>query len=58
MSTNLQMKNVKDSYLIPRIDDEVNTLVDSKLFGSGANSGFWHVELDPKDKDSRWTPAG
>ena len=41
----------KDSYPLPRIDDMLESLADSKWFSSlDLRSGYWQVKLDPADK--------
>ena len=42
----------KDNYPLPRIDDMLETLSGSRYFSSlDLASGFWQVELDPKDRE-------
>ncbi|CAB4424285.1 unnamed protein product [Rhizophagus irregularis] len=42
----------KDCYPLPRIDDMLETLSGSRWFSSlDLASGFWQVELDPKDRE-------
>ena len=42
----------KDCYPLPRIDDMLETLQGSQWFSSlDLASGFWQVELDPKDRE-------
>jgi len=42
----------KDSYPLPRIDDMLETLSNAQWFSSlDLASGFWQVELDPKDRE-------
>ncbi|VEN42942.1 unnamed protein product [Callosobruchus maculatus] len=49
-----QLNNVtlKDSYPLPRIDDTLDTLAGSKVFFTlDLKSGYWQVEMDPRDKE-------
>src|SRR5208282_1201099 len=42
----------KDCYPLPRIDDMLETLSGAQWFSSlDLASGFWQVELDPKDRE-------
>ncbi|CAK1598545.1 unnamed protein product [Parnassius mnemosyne] len=42
----------KDSYPLPRIDDTLDMLTDVKWFSTlDLKSGYWQVEIDPKDKE-------
>lgn len=42
----------KDCYPLPRIDDMLETLSGARWFSSlDLASGFWQVELDPKDRE-------
>lgn len=42
----------KDSYPLPRIDDTLDTLTGMKWFTTlDLKSGYWQVEIDPKDKE-------
>ena len=42
----------KDSYPLPRIDDTLQSLAGSRWFSTlGLRSGYWQVEIDPKDKE-------
>ena len=42
----------KDSYPLPRIDDSLETLAESKWFSTlDLRSGYWQVGLDPHDKE-------
>ncbi|CAK1578305.1 unnamed protein product [Parnassius mnemosyne] len=42
----------KDSYPLPRIDDTLNMLTGVKWFNTlDLKSGYWQVEIDPKDKE-------
>ena len=41
----------KDSYPLPRIDNTLQSLAGSKWFSTlDLRSGYWQVEIDPKDK--------
>ena len=43
---------VRDSYPIPRMDECMDSLGTAKTFSTlDANSGYWQVEIDPKDRD-------
>ena len=43
---------VKDAYLIPRVDECLDSLTGSKWFNClDLNSGFWQIGLDPTDKE-------
>ena len=42
----------KDSYPLPRIDNSLETLADSKWFSTlDLRSGYWQVGVDPHDKE-------
>lgn len=42
----------KDSYPLPRMDDIFSNLAGSKWFSTmDLQSGYWQVEMDPKDKE-------
>ncbi|CAK1588576.1 unnamed protein product [Parnassius mnemosyne] len=42
----------KHSYSLPRIEDTLNVLTGVKWFSTlDLKSGYWEVEIDPKDKD-------
>ncbi|CAK1603696.1 unnamed protein product [Parnassius mnemosyne] len=42
----------KDSYPLPRIDDTLDMLTGVKWFSTlDLKSGYWQVEIDPKDKE-------
>ena len=42
----------KDAYLLPRVDDTLDTLPGSKWFSiMDMLSGYWHVEVDAKDRE-------
>lgn len=42
----------KDSYPLPRIDDTLDTLAESKIFSTlDLKSGYWQVGLDPADRE-------
>ena len=43
----------KDAYLIPRIDDALDTLAESKCFSTlDLNSGYWQVEVDKGHREN------
>ena len=49
----LQVNEVirKDAYPLPRVDDTLDTLVDSKLFTTlDLVSGYWQVEVASEDQ--------
>ncbi len=47
----LNNRTVKDAYMLPRIDDTLDTLVGSKYFSKlDLRSGYWQVEMSEEDK--------
>ncbi|CAK1595301.1 unnamed protein product [Parnassius mnemosyne] len=49
----------KDSYPLPRIDDTLDMLTVVKWFSMlDLKSGYWQVEIDPKDKKKTAFPTG
>ena len=51
----------KDAYSLPRIDDTLNSLADSKWFTTlDLASGYWQVEICPEDREKTafCTPDG
>ncbi|MDY6929837.1 MAG: RNase H-like domain-containing protein [Pseudomonadota bacterium] len=48
----LNAATVKDAYPLPRIEDNLDALQGSKYFSTlDLLSGFWQVEVEPKDRD-------
>ena len=48
----LNTETRKDAYPIPRIEDMLDALQDTKWFITlDLASGYWQVEMDPKDQD-------
>ena len=48
----LNLLTKKDSYPLPRIDDTLDTLVDSQYFTTlDLSSGYWQVEVAPEDRE-------
>ena len=46
----LNRVTMKDSYALPRLDDSINSLGESKFFSTlDANSGFWQVRVAEED---------
>ena len=42
----------KDAYLLPRVDDILETLADSQLFSTlNLASGYWQMEVEPDDRE-------
>jgi RNase H-like domain found in reverse transcriptase/Reverse transcriptase (RNA-dependent DNA polymerase)/Integrase zinc binding domain/Integrase core domain/Chromo (CHRromatin Organisation MOdifier) domain len=42
----------KDVYPLPRIDDCLDSLGEAKVFSTlDANSGYWQIRVDPKDRE-------
>lgn len=49
----------KDSYPLPRIDDTLDTLAESKIFSTlDLKSGYWQVELAPQDREKNSINCG
>ncbi|CAK1594350.1 unnamed protein product [Parnassius mnemosyne] len=49
----------KDSYPLPRIDDTLDMLTSVKWFSTlDLKSGYWQVEIDPKDKEKTAVSTG
>ncbi|CAK1599590.1 unnamed protein product [Parnassius mnemosyne] len=49
----------KDSYPLPRIDDTLDMLTGVKWFSTlDLKSGYWQVEIDPKDKEKTALSTG
>ena len=47
----LNNRTVKDAYILPRVDDTIDTLIGSKYFSKlDLRSGYWQVEVDEADK--------
>ncbi|MCG8049379.1 MAG: RNase H-like domain-containing protein, partial [Candidatus Thiodiazotropha endolucinida] len=47
----LNLRTIKDAYAIPRIEDSLHLLVDSKYFTKlDLKAGYWQVELKEADK--------
>lgn len=43
---------IPDSYPIPRMDECIDSLRSAKIFSTlDANSGYWKIEIDPRDRD-------
>ena len=43
----------KDAYLLPRIDDTLDTLSGSQWFSTpDLPSGYWQVEMEEKDREN------
>ena len=48
----LNSRTVKDAYMLPRIDDTIDTLLDTKYFSKlDLRSGYWQVEMKEVDKE-------
>ena len=48
----LNQVTVKDAYPLPRVEDCIDNLEGAQWFCTmDVQSGFWQVELDPKDKE-------
>lgn len=48
----LNKNTVRDSYPIPRIDETLDRLGNARWFTKmDLKSGYWHIPIDPKDKD-------
>ena len=43
---------VRDAYLIPRMDESIDSIWDAKVISSlDESSGYWHILIARKDKD-------
>ena len=48
----LNKRTIKDAYTLPRVDDMLDCLVNSKYFTKlDLRSGFWQVEMEEEDKE-------
>ena len=46
----LNSQNIKDTYLLPHIDETFNSLEGSQWFSLNLKSGYWQVEMDKESK--------
>lgn len=50
----LNTEAVKDAYLIPRMEESLDSLGEARTFSTlYANYGYWEIEIDDLDKEKR-----